>query len=80
MTQKARIVPQAQIFPENTKLWTVAEVADLLRVGTMTIYRWVNSGELKSVKIGRVIRVREKDLRDILGVPESEDVTCWMRS
>jgi excisionase family DNA binding protein len=58
----------------------VAEIAELLRVSTMTVYRMVNSGELKSVRIGRAIRVRENALRDILVLPESEDLTAWMTS
>jgi excisionase family DNA binding protein len=73
-------VPDTQISRADSRLWTVAEVAVLLRVGKMTVYRMVKSGELKSLRIGRVIRVREKALRDILVVPESEDLTAWMES
>jgi excisionase family DNA binding protein len=73
-------VPGTQISPGDSKLWTVAEIAVLLRVSPMTVYRKINSGELKSVRIGRAIRVRENALRDILFVPESEDLTAWMNS
>jgi excisionase family DNA binding protein len=73
-------VPDTQISASHSKLWTVAEIAVLLRIGKMTVYRMVNSGELKALRIGRVIRVRENALRDILVVPESEDLTAWMTS
>jgi excisionase family DNA binding protein len=73
-------VPGTQISPGDSKLWTVAEIAGLLRVSPMTVYRKINSAELKSVRIGRAIRVRENALRDILFVPESEDLTAWMNS
>jgi excisionase family DNA binding protein len=74
------LVPGTQISAGDSKLWTVAEIAVLLRVSAMTVYRMVNSGELRSVRIGRAIRVRENALRDILVVPESEDLTAWMNS
>jgi excisionase family DNA binding protein len=78
--KRRSLVPFTQISPGDSKLRTVAEIAGLLRVGTMTVYRMVNSGELKSVRIGRAIRVPEKALRDILVVPGSEDLTAWMNS
>jgi excisionase family DNA binding protein len=73
-------VPDPQISRGDSRLWTVAEVAVLLRVAKMTVYRMAKSGELKSLRIGRVIRIPEKALRDILVVPESEDLTAWMTS
>ena len=41
---------------------TVAEVADALRVSTMTVYRLVNGGELPALRVGKNIRIRERDL------------------
>lgn len=43
-------------------LLTAAEVADQLRVSTMTIYRLIRRGELPAVRVGRNYRVRETDL------------------
>lgn len=45
---------------------TVAELAAALRVSGMTIYRQVRSGELESVRIGRVIRIPERSWRKLL--------------
>lgn len=36
---------------------TVSEAAELYRVSTKTIRRWVESGQVESVRIGRTIRV-----------------------
>ena len=36
---------------------TVLEVATVLRLSKMTVYRLVATGELKAVKIGRSIRI-----------------------
>ncbi len=44
------------------ELLTVAEVAELLRVSTMTVYRLIRTGELPAVRVGRNYRVRRADL------------------
>lgn len=41
------------------KLLTVAEVAEILRVSKMTVYRLVHSAELPAVRVGRSFRVPE---------------------
>ncbi len=38
---------------------TVAEVAELMRVSKMTVYRLVHSGDLSAVRVGRSFRVPE---------------------
>lgn len=45
---------------------TVAEVAEVMRVSKMTVYRLVHSGELPSVRVGRSFRVPEKAVQDYL--------------
>ena len=39
---------------------TVAEVARLLRVSNMTVYRLITGGELPAVRVGRSYRLREE--------------------
>lgn len=46
---------------------TVAEVAELMRVSKMTVYRLVHSGELPAVRVGRSFRVHEQAVEDYLG-------------
>jgi excisionase family DNA binding protein len=41
---------------------TVGEVAALLRVSSMTVYRLINAGELPALRIGRSFRLRQEDL------------------
>lgn len=50
----------------DTDLLTAAEVADNLRVSTMTVYRLIRSGELPAVRVGRNYRVRAEDLENYL--------------
>ena len=40
----------------------MAEVASLLRVSSMTVYRLINAGELPAVRIGKSYRLREDDV------------------
>jgi excisionase family DNA binding protein len=47
-------------------LLTVAEVAEMLRVSTMTVYRLIRSGEIPAVRIGRSYRIREPDLESYI--------------
>ena len=43
---------------------TIQEVAKLLKVSNRTVYRWIESGDLKVARIGRkTYRVFESDLR-----------------
>ncbi|MFB9905189.1 helix-turn-helix domain-containing protein [Allokutzneria oryzae] len=45
---------------------TVAEVADIMRVSKMTVYRLVHSGELPAVRVGRSFRVPENEVHAYL--------------
>ena len=42
---------------------TVQEVADILRINTLTAYEYIRRGELIAIKIGRNYRVREIDFQ-----------------
>ena len=50
----------------NAQLLTAGEVADLLRVSTMTVYRLIRGGDLTAVRVGRSYRVKQADLDDYL--------------
>jgi excisionase family DNA binding protein len=63
----------------RTKFLTVAEVAEMLRVSRMTVYRWVHAGELPAVRFGRSFRVPEQAVEafmaqaELLGGFEDDD-------
>ncbi len=46
----------------KARFLTVQEVADLMRVSSMTIYRLIKAGELPAVRVGRSFRVRDTDV------------------
>ena len=50
----------------DVKFLTVAEVATMMRVSKMTVYRLVHGGDLPAVRVGRSFRVREEDANDYI--------------
>ena len=50
----------------EVKFLTVAEVAALMRVSKMTVYRMVHAAELPAVRVGRSFRVPEQAVHDYL--------------
>ena len=50
----------------EVRFLTVAEVATVMRVSKMTVYRLVHSGELPAVRVGRSFRVPEQAVNDYL--------------
>lgn len=53
----------------NVRFLTVAEVAELMRVSVMTVYRMVQSGELPAVRFGRSYRIPEAAVVDLVTIP-----------
>ena len=51
----------ADVTPlSDVRFLTVAEVASIMRVSKMTVYRLVHSGELEAIRVGRSFRVPEQ--------------------
>ena len=53
----------------DVRFLTVAEVAELMRVSKMTVYRMVHAGELPAIRCGRSFRVPESAVADALQRP-----------
>ena len=57
------------VMPEpftEARLLTASEVADLMRVSRMTVYRLIKNGEMPSLRVGKGYRFREEDVHDYL--------------
>lgn len=50
----------------EVKFLTVAEVAAMMRVSKMTVYRLVHSGELPAIRVGRSFRVPDQAVQAYL--------------
>ena len=58
--------PQSNPPLSEVRYLTVAEVATVMRVSKMTVYRLVHSGELPAVRMGRSFRVPEQAVHDYM--------------
>lgn len=57
----------------DVRFLTVAEVAELMRVSKMTVYRMVHAGDLPAVKFGRSYRVPESAVQDAIAGIRGEE-------
>ena len=48
------------------RFYSVAEIAEGLDVSEKTLRRWIDSGDLAIHRLGRQIRISEKDLKRFL--------------
>ncbi|GAB2573888.1 helix-turn-helix domain-containing protein [Streptomyces capparidis] len=65
--RKVRCLMASDQRPLNEVVFlTVAEVATVMRVSKMTVYRLVHSGHLPAIRVGRSFRVPEQAVHDYL--------------
>jgi|HubBroStandDraft_6_1064221.scaffolds.fasta_scaffold916691_1 excisionase family DNA binding protein len=71
--QNLRRTPEEERLTRNSdqpeevrEFYTVSQLADLLQLTEMTIYRMVNRRELPCYAIGRVKRFRTRDVEEFL--------------
>ncbi len=56
----------------DVRFLTVAEVAEMMRVSNMTVYRMVHSGDLPAVRFGRSFRIPESAVAAAIETPMSD--------
>ena len=49
------------------RFMTVNEVAELMRVSKMTVYRLIHAGELPAIRVGHSFRVPQEEVEKMLG-------------
>lgn len=65
MDKKSGVMADETSF-SNVRFLTVSEVARVMRVSKMTVYRMIHSGELPAVQFGRSYRVPESAVEEVL--------------
>jgi len=53
-------------MPVLDRLYTTEQVAKLLQIHPLTVLKYINSGKLRAVKLGRIYRVTETSLQKFL--------------
>ena len=56
----------------DVRFLTVAEVADMMRVSSMTVYRMVHAGDLPAIRFGRSFRIPESAVASAIDSPISD--------
>ncbi len=46
----------------NEQYYTIEEVAKMLKVAYLTVYRWIRAGKLTAYKAGKQYRIEKTDL------------------
>ncbi len=54
---------------EPEEYLTIAEAAAVAHVSKRTVERWVAGGVVRVVRVGRVVRIRRRDLERVLAPP-----------
>ena len=52
-----------------SELFTPEEIAKHLKVSKLAVYKWLQKGELKGFKAGKMWRVKREALEEFLGQP-----------
>ena len=60
-----KVDPMAEPLFEDLLL-TVDEVAQVMRVSNMTVYRLIKSGQMAAIRVGKNYRIRRRDVEKYL--------------
>lgn len=55
---------------------TVAEVANVMRVSKMTVYRMIHAGDIPAIRVGKSFRVPQQAVEQIM----SQGIGAWEES
>jgi excisionase family DNA binding protein len=56
---------------EEEKYWTPEEIAERLKINVRTVNRWIASGKLRAIRVGRLWRVPDSAIREFVGEQQS---------
>jgi putative molybdopterin biosynthesis protein len=50
----------------NDKFYSIEELAKILKVSYLTVYRWVKLGKLKTNKAGKQYRIKKEEIESFI--------------
>lgn len=48
------------------KFYTIQEIADILKVDYMTVYRWIRAGRIDAYQVQKQYRIKESDFEKFM--------------
>jgi len=55
------------------KFYTIQEIADILKVDYMTVYRWIRSGKLEAYQVQKQYRIRGTDFEKFMEASKAKN-------
>ena len=55
---------------KNEAYYTIDEVAKMLKVAYLTVYRWIQAGKLEAVKLGKQYRISKTQLNKFMKIKD----------
>lgn len=59
--------------PSAPQFYTVTEVAQVMRVSKMTVYRMIHAGQLPAIRVGKSFRVPQPAVEQLLDITWTDD-------
>ena len=56
----------------NDQLYSIEEVAKLLKVAYLTVYRWIQKEKLTAYKVGKQYRIKNEDLTSFIKLKKTK--------
>jgi excisionase family DNA binding protein len=61
---------------QHEQTYTVSQAAERLNVKPVTVYRWIENGTCKSLRIGpKLLRIPESEIERLLSSPAQPELT-----
>lgn len=55
----------------DEQYYSIEEVAKMLKVAYLTVYRWIQAGRLNAYKAGKQYRIKKDDLTDFIKIKKA---------
>jgi excisionase family DNA binding protein len=62
INRHSKVIPTSKTINQKRTLLTPSEVAAELRLGLLTIYKYIKNDKLSAIRFGRSYRILKKDL------------------
>lgn len=61
----------------ENKYYTTQEIADILKVDYMTVYRWIRAGKLDAYQVQKQYRIKESDFEKFMKASKANNRSCY---
>ena len=59
----------------DDQYYTIEEIAKILKVAYLTVYRWIQDDKLKAIKAGKQYRIKQYDLNNFTSYKKQNEIS-----